>query len=358
MARVLQGGQEGPGGGSMRIDIDKTCDELESRIVSGESLGYETGEPFVDEVVGPLIKGNIYMAVAHPKVGKTRFALSHVALPLARQGLRVVFWSLEIGGPELIDYSLAPIILRRERPLKSWEPGVIPQVKRILATEYPGLLVYGVDVGPGRKDSVETCYKLIEEDKADALIVDNFGFLSRQTLTKRNEEGALSEKLKVVAVRKDIPIMVLVHPRKEMRVEGEVVESPPTAHDVRGDSAVAADATAIVALHRPLVDSDNMVSTMRSPLTMFYSCYQRNAADGKSVDLYFEGGTFRWRRATDEDILKHAPQAGRGKQKWAKKVEVAHRRVFPSGKDRAAGDLAEAVCGEFGARKVGSWNLK
>jgi|GEM_PF-2278480 len=288
---------------------DPVYDVLAAKAGKGITPGLRVPDPVIDDVTGTLLPANIYILFAGQKQGKTRLTASHLAVPLAQSGHKVLFWSLEIDPEEFHEYTLVPILLRRERPEGGWTKADIEEARRLHPPAlYAGQSVPGLSYEAAIRQAQEECEVL----GVDLLVVDNFGFVVRggHVQNAYEAEGNLSKLLKELACILEIPIWVICHPRKEG--DKDEKDAPPTLYDVKGNSAMVSDATGIFCMHRPRInDPENPVVQRRSPVTYLYAVAGRNRADGLHNELYFEGGNFRWRRASGEEILAGLPDHGR-----------------------------------------------
>jgi replicative DNA helicase len=135
------------------------------------------------------------------------------------------------------------------------------------------------------------------------LVIDNFHFLTRGAKDTTAEEAAASLDIKTLADDLKIPILLVVHPRKADREE-----RMPTFQDLRGSAALGADASAVIVLHRPLVETegDEEADVTRKPLG-FLRVDAHRFGSGGVRRVYFDTRTFTFREPTPEEVSAYAP---------------------------------------------------
>ena len=141
------------------------------------------------------------------------------------------------------------------------------------------------------------------------LVIDNFHFLTRGAKDTTAEEAAASMDIKMLADSLKIPVLLVVHPRKADREE-----KMPTFQDLRGSAALGADASAVIVLHRPLIESEGQeeADATRRPLG-FLRVDAHRFGPGGIRRVFFDTATFTFREPTAEEITKHTPKP---KDQW------------------------------------------
>lgn len=143
-------------------------------------------------------------------------------------------------------------------------------------------------------------------------VVDNLHLLARAADDELREQGRISRQLKLWAVRYNVAVILIVHPRKgqEGRLE--------TLGDIRGNAAVAADADTALTMWRqnlqPRTEAD-LLSQDDQPLFHPVTCFLQTKGRFKSgagkVWLFNEGQYRRFRKLRNDDerpVVKETPQ--------------------------------------------------
>jgi replicative DNA helicase len=88
------------------VNMSDALESLDARWASGSDRGLMTGFPVLDELLGGLRPGSVYVPAARPGAGKTALALC-IAHNVASQGLGALIFSLEMGKNDVTQRLLA-----------------------------------------------------------------------------------------------------------------------------------------------------------------------------------------------------------------------------------------------------------
>lgn len=250
---------------AQRFDVDKarTVTQLmdsmyEKRITNADQLDddfYDTKWPKVNKVLGKIRPGYLFVLAGKPKSGKTTVALNLMK-----------YW-----GEKKIHTAIYSCEMRDERLAEKWTTMVTPNLQSIdditamqiklakyhlpsehMHTFYPtessDLEIDGV---------VENCEELVQRYGLEILIIDNLHYLCRG-----DDENTLvsiaTQKLKLMAERLDIVIVVVTHPRKTNNNKQLKVD------DLKGSSSIFQDADLVWLMHRPYNDDDMTADDAKS----------------------------------------------------------------------------------------------
>lgn len=293
------------------------------RLECGEAeKGLRIGLRPVAELLGRLRPGNVYINTAYPKAGKTTLGMN-VAWDLAKRGIPTLFYCLEMTPEEVAESLLMHIFQTETLTREHWE-------KAYGQLMPPGWL-FGWNPKPlGWKQTLDVIREAVRERGVQFLVVDNFHYLVRAEKDPVIQEALVSMEIKALAVELNIPVWLIVHPRKQDTQSA--TERAPTFQDLRGSAALAADATAVLILHRPTVGADGMedVETPRSPLGFLRADASRFTKGGQRR-IFFDAARQTFREPTAEEITEYAPRPkGQGKR--------AFRYRGNAGADFAAGE--------------------
>lgn len=277
------------------LTYDDVFTERARRRAAGEQTGFRIYFRPLADLVGMFRPGNTYILAAYPKIGKTIMAMN-LAWAFALRGIKSLFFCLEMS-PEEVAAPLLHHVYRTDAITEEhWNKG-LGDVSR------SGFLFARNRYGLGRAAILEQLRKEVHVRGIQFLVIDNFHFLTRGAKDTTAEEAAASLDIKTLAGDLKIPILLIVHPRKADREE-----RMPTFQDLRGTAALAADASAVIVLHRRSIETEDPgeVDATRSPLG-FLRVDAHRFGPGGVRRVFFDTKTFTFREPTPEEIDAYAP---------------------------------------------------
>lgn len=215
-----------------------------------EAAYIKTGFKALDSVLGGgMFNQGFYIIAARPGMGKTTIGIG-IAENIAERGKSVLFISLEMSRVQI----MAKRISRKGRlSYTDLMTGRVIghdyqhalDVQEVLADK-PFMLS---DASLCRVSDIENMAHGIKDLKC--IVVDYFGLLTSEEgsgVRSRYEECTeISKRLKSLAKRLNIPLLVLCQLNRENATRGD---KHPTLSDLRDTGALEQDADAVVLLHR------------------------------------------------------------------------------------------------------------
>ena len=313
--KLLDGAE--PFGKPNVVDYDWVYEERLKWLSTGDAQGLSISIPPVDRVCGPLMPGNVYILSSYPKVGKTILS-TNIAWMFARKGIPSLMYCLEMSPMEIAD-----IVLHQEQETEivghfEWDNG--------LGIVGARPLFFGWNPKPLKwQDTLEVIRQECRDRGIKFLVIDNFHYLCRAEKDIIGVEGIVSREIKMLSTELHIPVWLIVHPRKK---DGQVLEEKiPNFHDLRGSSALSADSSAVLILHRRLIPSDNgdEADIRRAPIGIIRNDAERFGG-GATRHLYLDGPKKTWREPSELELRSFAGKT------------AARTQFSRAGKDRASGD--------------------
>jgi len=227
-------------------------DEFASAEPGAATRAVPTNFVDLDRLLGGLQPSDLLLLAARPSQGKSALALS-IAHNVARQGYRVVIFSLEMGREQLyqrllsIETGIETQRLRGGQVFESDTQTIIDALARL------DQLPIAIDDTPAL--SLAALRSREREARAslgsvDLVIVDYLQ-LMRGTADRRIDEvGEISRGLKALARELDIPVLALS--QLSRAVESRVTKIPMLS-DLRETGALEQDADVVAFIHRPEV---------------------------------------------------------------------------------------------------------
>lgn len=277
------------------LTYDDVFLERARRKAAGEQAGFRIGFRPLAELVGMFRPKNVYILAAYPKIGKTILAMN-LTWDLARRGIKSLFFCLEMSPEEVADPLLHHAYRTDAITEANWNQGLAD-------VSTSGFLFGRNRYGLVRSALLDQIREEVHVRGIQFLVIDNFHFLTRGAKDTTAEEASASLDIKTLADDLKIPILLIVHPRKADREE-----RMPTFQDLRGSAALAADASAVIVLHRRSTETEDLgeVDATRSPLG-FLRVDAHRFGPGGVRRVFFDTKTFTFREPTPEEIDVYAP---------------------------------------------------
>lgn len=234
---------------SMTARSGAVFDDLEALVArKGQLLGLDTGLSALNEQTLGWQAGDLIILASRPSMGKTTLALN-TAIAAARQGHHVVLFSLEMRRRQLE---------RRMLSCLSGVPLTKIQTGYVADADYAGLgealkilerLTLHISDRSGQTiaEIRAACRRLKNQHGLAMVIIDYLqlmpGSLQRRGVTRNEELGDISSRLKWLADELSVPVMALSQLRR-------LSAARPTLEDLRDSGNLEQDADLVIFLHR------------------------------------------------------------------------------------------------------------
>lgn len=207
----------------------------------------------IDQALGGLYGGRMYVVMARPGMGKTAFAM-HIALANATQGMPVGFLSLEQSLDEIaarvvsIHSGRTLLQVQGDEECSDLDTIAIDVAKKGLSQ----LPILVNDQAPIDIDRVRANARRMVEVKGCRLIVIDY-LQKIQTAGRRDrheEVAGVAMAIKDLSRQLNVPIVALAQARRDS--EGK----RPTMADLRDSGFIEQEADVIIALHRDMANDE------------------------------------------------------------------------------------------------------
>lgn len=200
----------------------------------GQMMGHSSGYTSVDLLTKGFVDGEMSIVGAETSVGKTTF-MCNLAVNMARQGLTVLFVSLETDKPNLT-----------------------AKIAKIAGSDFEKIAPF-IAVNKSDELNWQSVDKLVEkavgEMGVSAIFIDHLHYFSRELDKVAEDLGRITKEMKKNAIRHKIPIILASHVRK---LEGK---KKADINDLRGSSYIAQDADVVLMLARSKEKPGNILVT-------------------------------------------------------------------------------------------------
>lgn len=223
------------------LSISDSLEEVYQSAVEGRDELIKTPWPQVNRLFnGGLRQGNLIVLGAPPKIGKTTLSLQ-IALEAALEGIPALFFCLEMPFKEL---ALLAVCMNQRISEREFDP----MSAAIYARGFRDVPLYmGYSPNPSIQQISETFKEVQNRYGIKLAVFDNLQWLVRSADKVKEETGMATQLFKNLAINMDIPIILIVQPRK---LKISKTQEPMNYWDYRDSSSIPADADVCCVMHR------------------------------------------------------------------------------------------------------------
>jgi replicative DNA helicase len=237
---------------SLRESLEGTLDRLEMLYERGDSItGLPTGYVDLDQLLGGLQPGALYVVGSRPAMGKTAFGLGIAAHAALEARVPALFFSLEMSHLELSARLLcaearvdATKIRNGRLTQTDWEK-VSRTVTRIADSQIT------IDDNPSTTVAdIRSKARRVKAQHGLGLIVVDYVQLmtgSGKAENRQVEVAAISRSLKTTARELDVPVVALAQLNRGLE---QRADKRPLLSDLRESGALEQDADVVLMLYR------------------------------------------------------------------------------------------------------------
>jgi len=218
-------------------------------------LGLSTGLPKIDEYTGGLKPDELWIIGATTSTGKTAAALG-IALTVARQGVGVIYFSLEMSAESLVarllsaETNIPPLRLRRGL-LSAEEYEDVVQAGEALRS-LPLLII---DRSFTSEELSQHALTIAEHEDIGLVVVDYAQILrDAPTFGEAHRIGAISGNMRELARPTNLNAPVILVSQLNRAISGRE-DKLPMLSDLKGASDLEQDAEVVLLPHRPALDA-------------------------------------------------------------------------------------------------------
>ena len=238
--------------------VAQAYDEIRDIAVNqGHVSGVSTGFTLLDNVLLGLRPGTMTIIGARPGVGKTSFALS-LAMNVARTGVPVIFFSLEMSGAEIATRLLCAEAGISNEDVRSGNIQPEMWTPLVEASERLSALDFTIDDTAGTNVvKIRTKARRLLHGKENGLIIIDYLQLINPVNSRaenRNVEvGEMSRALKVLSKDLHVPVIALSQLSRDI---DRRPDKRPVLADLRDSGSIEQDADVVMFLDRSLTEEE------------------------------------------------------------------------------------------------------
>jgi replicative DNA helicase len=189
--------------------------EILERRAKGERIFIKTGLWKLDEIIGGFNRSELITLFAFSGVGKTTLGIQ-IALNAIRQNRKVLFFSLEMTEPQLIERMNANLCGISSNDLRN---GNLKDKDWENVSKRTAYLCSNNRLKISRANTIEEIVAEIQLEKLkndiDLVFIDYVGLIEAPTAERRDLQVAnITRKLKLLAINTDIPICILAQSKQ------------------------------------------------------------------------------------------------------------------------------------------------
>lgn len=231
---------------------DSLVDEFERVHTAGAQPGVPSPWPELDQVIGGLFPGRVYVVGGRPGLGKTTTALIIAMHAATEHGKRVLVVSKEMPSVDVTGRLLArgaevPLMEINARRLSDT---AMARIRRYVdRVGSPAITVD--DRSRNLSGIIASARSHHHRHGLDVLVVDYLQLVRTDTVsrTREQEVSEVSRQLKALALELGLVVVV---PAQLNRGSLQRADPRPAMSDLRDSGQIEQDADAVILLHRPL----------------------------------------------------------------------------------------------------------
>lgn len=277
--------------------LSPTLNELEAaRDNDGGVIGISSGFYQVDGITAGFKDTDLTIVAARPAMGKSAFSMQ-LALNAAKKGKKAAFFSLEMGGTQLVQRILTQVAnVDPQRARRGFTDDEDWSRLVRAAGQLDALPLYiDDDFSMTPTELRAKCRRLKMREGLDFVVVDYLQLMhvsGMNTGSREREIATISRSLKGLAKELDIPVVALS--QLSRAAENRGLSARPQLSDLRESGAIEQDADNVMFIHRPEyygVVMDEGTGRSLQNMAEVIVAKQRSGPTG-TAELYFKDGKF------------------------------------------------------------------
>lgn len=231
---------------------DALADYERAYTAGGGIQGLPTGFYGIDECLGGLDRGNVYVLAARPGMGKTALA-SNIAMNVAQADGSVALFSLEMPAKQIAGRLVCAAAQVPQHHARRGTIGPEDFNRLAIAQQNLARLRLTIDDASGVSPAYirSKCSELRRKGGLDLVVIDYLQLMEPST-EKRNsnrnsEITAISKAVKDLAKACDVPVLILSQLNRAVETRDD---KRPNLSDLRESGAIEQDADVVMFLYR------------------------------------------------------------------------------------------------------------
>lgn len=259
-------------------DLYEMGDEFEKR---KNTEAIKTGYRSIDERIGKLMGGDMLVMGAATGMGKTCMMLN-IAVSMAKQGKKVLIFSLEMNKEQLINRIVAAETGLSSSQIRNMELTKSDEQKYWDYIYSEDFLKLDIQICTEYNITTSRMRSIVLSSKADIVFVDYLGLINSKIKQSSYESVSdNSRELKLMAMESDKPFVVL---HQLNRANTDRKDKTPMLSDLRDSGKIEQDADIITFVFRPAYYDENVDKTL---IQLIIAKNRHGESGGKPCNLRF-----------------------------------------------------------------------
>lgn len=259
-------------------DLYDMGEEFEKRKTSD---AIKTGYQSIDERIGKLMGGDLMIIGAATGMGKTCMMLN-IAVSMAKQGKKVLIFSLEMNKEQLINRIVAAETGLSSSQIRNMELTKSDEQKYWEYIYSEEFLKLDIQICTEYNITTSRMRSIVLGSKADIVFVDYLGLINSKIKQSSYESVSdNSRELKLMAMESDKPFIVL---HQLNRANAERKDKIPMLSDLRDSGKIEQDADVIAFVFRPAYYDESADKTL---IQLIIAKNRHGESGGRPCNLKF-----------------------------------------------------------------------
>jgi len=215
-----------------------------------ENTGVKTGIKRLDNLIGNLEAGKLFIVGARPSMGKTALATT-ITKNVLESGHGVLFDSLEMGSDDLMERLIANYTDDDTRDLKKGMCKNLDKYNKALHFyKNNNLVLHDMSYPTVRQLRAKASKIFRTNPKIKLWIIDHLRYIKTAIKDRHLEVGNITKELKEIGKKHGVTVMLLAQLNRDVQQKTRN-DHRPNLSDLRDSGSIEEDADIVIFPHRP-----------------------------------------------------------------------------------------------------------
>jgi len=219
---------------------------LQARMNDEVLTGYQTGFYELDDTLGGLANGRLYVLGARPSVGKSALGLNIANNIVTKHGCKGAYVSMEMSNEELVERLICANGKVESNKIRTMKHVDFSRLEAGMVKVCGMQMRLRVMNRPKVEQVKNFARALKRRGQLDVLILDHLHLMAYPGQSEVQGLAHVTGELKALALELDIPILLLAQLNRGNAKDDRL----PAVTDLRGSGAIEQDADCVMLLHR------------------------------------------------------------------------------------------------------------
>jgi replicative DNA helicase len=263
---------------------------LQARMNGEVITGYQTGFYDLDDALGGLANGRLYVLGARPSVGKSALGLNIANNIIAKHGCQGAYISLEMSNEELVERLICANGKVESHKIRTMKNVEFSKLEAGMVKVCGMQMRLRVMQRPKVEQIKNFARALKRRGQLDFLVLDHLHLIAYPGQSEVQGIAHVTGELKALALELEVPVLLLAQLNRGNAKEDRL----PAITDLRGSGAIEQDADCVMLLHRTEEMDEKAVA-------MLFVRKNRGGENNKSIPLRVNLQYFRFDNPARQD---------------------------------------------------------